>query len=33
LCINFVADMKFGTVPRKLKAVSNCWICEGWTEV
>lgn len=22
---------KFGTVTRKLKAVSNCWICEGWS--
>lgn len=23
----------FGTVKRKLKAVSNCWICEGWSLV
>jgi len=25
--------MKCGEVNRKLKAVSNCWICEGWSEV
>ena len=23
-------ETKFGSVKRKLKAVSNCWICEGW---
>ena len=35
--LNFViilnlADRKFGTVNYKLEAVSNCWICEGWSE-
>lgn len=25
--------MKFGTINHKLKAASNCWICEGWSSV
>lgn len=34
MCFTRVSSSgKFGTVKRKLKAVSNCWICEGWSLV
>jgi hypothetical protein len=26
-------ELKCGAVSHKLQAVSNCWICEGWSEV
>jgi hypothetical protein len=28
-----ISGERFGQVPRKLECVSNCWICEGWSEV
>lgn len=33
LFTRITGSLDFGKVKRKLKAVSNCWICEGWSEV